>query len=390
MMKEPTHFPLLASQLSGLKHALLALILLFVMQATAHGQVEVELKRGGTLEGTVIAADDSSVTLRIEIGENGTRDAVLRRSDLIFLEGSDEVLPSATGTEAAASQSNDSTPSFEYRNELTFGISTDGILFDAFGNSSSHVNYSEAGYHYELAYEFTTVPRVWDEAHTLQSSRRVIPTTYVSVASITNPYGKTPWQSRTEQLFYAQLVQPDMALGGGVTFESYHGGALSDRYELYVFSGRADFFPSTRVRVREAAGAGWVDFGDDLFADTSGTVGAVAMLQHRLDYFIGEVFFMDYFFLTLGYVQEIQLQYIEDAGTYLDINNGVEYSFTPTLSLHMEIPLHLAFAEHGDMQANLGLGAGISWYPIQNWSVRFSSTRTDRDSSSQLLLSWQF
>ncbi|MCB2204470.1 hypothetical protein KQI65_06945 [bacterium] len=232
-------------------------LLLLLLRTPVCAQVEVELQRGGTLEGWIVATTDSSVTLRLDAGNGQMRDAELRRSDITFLEGTDEVIPPPSPEPVQDSVQAGRIPAYEFKHSLLLGLSMGEDRLGVSTVFESRTGHARTLDHIELEYMYTTIPRLWDKEHLLPTSRVVIPTSSLLISSMNTFFPTYRFRRKTEQIFYSHLIAPDLSVGGGFITESYaYHGYYPTPNRSNIIAGRAEFYLSDRIRIRETAGAG--------------------------------------------------------------------------------------------------------------------------------------
>lgn len=344
-----------AARRNRLRKLLTAVVLLFATQAPLLAQVEVELKYGGTLHGYVVAADDSTITLRVPAEGDAMRDAVLRRADITFLSGSDTVSPPPPPPPPAAESTEEEFPwyanphdTLQYRNEITVGVNRDPLA----GLKNPH---------FGLRYLYTSKHLLRDRNHMLESAVRTVPTGYLSVEAAVSPEDYTSsWDTK---VFYGHLLRPALAVGGGIFLGSrsraYDYASIGNRYGIdsrgadrYALAGRADFYPSQGMRLRETIGIGIVRYAD---APTD-SIGILLLARHRFDYAIRDLVLFEYrgYPVRLGYMNEFTISYREDAGTALQLRNGVESNLMGFGSVFAAINVTLLAPSVGETETEIG------------------------------------
>jgi len=349
--------------------------------------VVVELKYGGTLEGRIIDSDDSTVTLEVPLDGDRTRRAVLRRSDIRFLEGSDTVgTPGEVSPADSMHAEQDSV--LQYRNVIGGGI--------ALRRASSSSPFATRDSRLEFAYEFTSVPKVWSEDKQTRLAAGITPTTYLSIVSETDPYGEAPLLGSLEYIFYGHQIRPRVVVGGGFILATHGADGSLDINRQYIFAGTADYFPSETIRFRETAGAGWMTTDDGSPEDTSGTARAIIHMQHRFDFAIGNANVFGAA-IPIAYTHTLQCQYIDTFGFNLQFRNGIEYAPERRYSMTIFIPLYFEFPSEEDSRFAAGFGAELAVYatPQLTLQLRYQERgglgKYDTSArSSAVLVFWKF
>ncbi len=353
-------------------------LLLFLLPAgISIAQVEVELRHGGTLEGEIVASDDSTITLRVHPDSGAPRDAVFRRSDVTSVRGD------VTGENISVQEGDGEDDS--YRNQLSAGL----ILYWQPG----HYSDNRRG-QWDLGYEHTFTPLVHDDEHRTAASRFVIPTSYISVGMTSGPLGPNTDAKSTEQLFGGFLVTPRLAVGAGVLHAVEHRKRtvlfryIPEIIEQYAFAGRVDIFTSECVRLREIVAVGTVkqlrDWGVIVDVDNWFLFRA----EHRLDYAIDR---------EQAYVHEVGFQYVEERGSILRVDNSYEYAFSQHLSIAPKLLLRFRFPYGGKMTTIVGAALGLACYPSSTWMIVLRSGYLNEIGKSEtaafnagVLVGWRF
>lgn len=343
-----------ASQRNRLRKLFTAVVLLLATQAPLLAQVEVELKYGGTLHGYVVAANDSTITLRLRAEGDAMRDAVLRRSDITFLSGTDTVSPppppAAESTEEEIPWYANPNVTLRYRNEVTGGISwmkgTPGA---------------------QLGYQHTSRDLLRDQEHVLESSVHTVPTGYLSVAFAMDMLRiASSWEA---EVFYGHLLRPELAVGGGIYFDDMDA-AHSPEINRYAVAGRVDYFPSEGLRFRETAGIG-IARGLDTSRDTGSLLLLVA--QHRIDYAMEGAILEEYlgYPVRLGFQNDIKLHHMDESGTVLQLGGGIESNLAGFMSFFAGLNYTVTAPSHGVTETEIGGHVGYRWLLGHRFTLTF-------------------
>ena len=325
------------------------LLLLLLPAGISIAQVEVELRRGGTLKGEIVASDDSTITLRVFPDNGAPRDAVLRRSDITFLRNDtidDSILVSEDD---------------EYDDSFKHKIDANVLLSWQPGHYSDNRQGVAA-----FGYEYTSTPRLHDDEHRTAASKSVVPTSYYSVLLTSGPYGSNTVEKSTEHLFGGYLVNPGLAVGAGVlhTRESEKTlmlfNYLITSIEMFAFSGHLDLFTSDRVRLREVVTVGTVKKQYNWTSGVNVETSLLFHIAHQLDYAIDR---------EQAYIQQVGIQYEKHIGSIVNMINGYEYAFSQYIAIAPELQMRFRFPTGGKMNTVIGIALGLVCQPSSNWII---------------------
>jgi hypothetical protein len=328
------------------------LLLLLFLSVPVYAQVEVTLRYGGTLRGYVVAKDDSTITLRVAAGDGSSRDAVLRRSDITFEEGTDDILPPPEAREGEAVSESASRASLRYRHDIMATVST-------------HKEHLEG---FRFSYEYFATPLLRDTLHTTDAAARVQPTSSFDTEFTLDRILRA--RRYSVQVGGSVLLDSALAPGGQVFFgrEDHDYGpeyAGDEPYRLGII-GHLGLYVTPVLRLREAVGGGFDRGGQD----TSGTfTNGLFLFQHRLDYAIDRPLHFLGSTIWLGYMHTLTLHHLQGSGSVLQFNNGIEASLGSFYSIGAVLQLTAHMPELGETDVSIGAGFRAAWYFRPAWSI---------------------
>ncbi|PLX33474.1 MAG: hypothetical protein C0600_00380 [Ignavibacteria bacterium] len=362
---------------------LFACLLMTFSAHVALGQDIIENRYGGTIEGKVISETDSTITLEIVSDDGVTRSAVIRREDIVSI-GESQVPAVSPAGESVYPVWREGDP-YSFHHQLVGGFLAYWLIDSWRGDRQTQ---------WEIGYEYTAEPRLQDEEHRTVASREVIPTSYISLSAIFGPYNSYTVSREAEQLFGGWKLSPTFVLGGGVMYarrvEEFHSWVAwyTAKMRQYAFAARCDVFPTDRMRLREGIAVGWTEESLEDWDELETLKRMLLQVNHRLDYAVDR---------DNAYSNELMIQYVEEGGTIIRLDNQYEHAYSRPFTLGAGIILGLVIPEGGESTFAYGVSGTVRWYPSPAWmligDLRYLDEE-DNDYASTITMamgvSWRF